>query len=240
MSHDQCSVSVELAVRVLYVRTCHWGFQQYLLEVDPHGLLVPNPRELHWFHCAALLLNEVGILCMEYPHNVVEHVLVGVNCLTVVHVVLLTMRGLVPSNEPVLLSEAVVCAIAPAPAAATPSATVNPPPPARILCKQSLFSELSWKKNAGVTNGRMFCCCVKLHKMKIVGWRYSLLGDLLSNVVLCKISLSDSDMFSLKGRPFKTTGMWDLRLTTKMLQAILVFISSSGLIWVPKKTTSSL
>ncbi len=28
MSRDQCSVSVELAVRVLYVRTHHWGSQQ--------------------------------------------------------------------------------------------------------------------------------------------------------------------------------------------------------------------
>jgi hypothetical protein len=76
--------------------------------------------ELRRLHCAVLLLNEVGILRMEYPYDAVEHVLIGCSPL-----VLLTMCGLIPCDEPALLGKAVVCASAAA-AAAVPAPPLAP------------------------------------------------------------------------------------------------------------------
>ncbi len=69
----------------------HYG--AYLLEVDPQCLLGPDPHELRLLHCAVLLLNEVGNPHVENPYDAVEHILVGVVCLAVMHVNLLAMRG---------------------------------------------------------------------------------------------------------------------------------------------------
>ncbi len=65
-----------------------------------------------------------GILHVEYPHDAVEHVLIGVVGLAVIHVILLAMCSLVPCNEPVLLGEVVVCAVAPTPTTAAAIAAV--------------------------------------------------------------------------------------------------------------------
>jgi hypothetical protein len=97
----------------------------YLLEVDPQRLLGPNLSELRQLHRAAMLLGEVRNLHVEYLHDAVENVLVGVVCIAVMHVVLLAMCNPVPCNEPALLGKADVCTIAPADAAA---ATANPTP----------------------------------------------------------------------------------------------------------------
>ncbi len=96
----------------------------YLLEVDPQRLLGQDLRELRQLHCAALFLDEVRILHAEYPHGMVEHVLVGVVHLAVMHVILLAISSLVPCDESVLLGEAAICTVAPAATAAAAAAIV--------------------------------------------------------------------------------------------------------------------
>ena len=72
------------------------------LVVDPERLLGAHTRQLGRLHRAALLLDQVGILCVQDPHHAVEHILVGVVGLAVVIVRFLPVSSLELSDETAL------------------------------------------------------------------------------------------------------------------------------------------
>mmetsp|Transcript_28257 Transcript_28257/g.51087 ORF Transcript_28257/g.51087 Transcript_28257/m.51087 type:complete len:227 (+) Transcript_28257:275-955(+) len=83
------------------------------LEVNPERLLGPDAGELRRLHGTALLLDEVGILRVQDAHDAVEHVLVGVVGLAVVHVLFLAVGRFELRDDEALFREAgviVACA----------------------------------------------------------------------------------------------------------------------------------